>query len=232
MTAPFMRAYAQLLVHTCHRRGAHAIGGMAAFIPSRRDHQVNAVAMAKVRDDKQREAVTGFDGSWVAHPDLVELCSEEFTAVFGDRPNQLDRRQDEISVSASDLLDVASTGGDITEGGLRNDVSVCMQYLASWLRGTGAVAIFNLMEDAATAEITRSQVWQWTRNGVCLTNGEPVTAELVNRVADEELAKLAETFGGDFDTEGYAQARELFSKVALADDFIEFLTLPAYDALP
>jgi len=232
MAAPFMRAYAELLVQTCHRRGAHAIGGMAAFVPSRRDPEINAVAMARVRDDKEREAAAGFDGSWVAHPDLVELCSEVFTAVLGQRANQLDRKREEISVSANDILDVASAGSAITEAGLRNDVSVCLQYLSSWLRGTGAVTIFNLMEDAATAEITRSQVWQWTHNDVHLNSGEKVTADLVNRIADEELVKIAKTLGDDFDGHAFGQARALFLTVALADDFVEFLTLPAYDALP
>jgi malate synthase len=232
MAAPFMRAYAELLVETCHRRGAHAIGGMAAFVPSRRDPEVNAVAMAKVRADKEREAAAGFDGSWVAHPDLVDLCSEVFSAVLGDRSNQLDRQRDKVSVTASDILDVASAGGEITEAGLRNDVSVCLQYLSSWLRGTGAVTIFNLMEDAATAEITRSQVWQWAHNGIYLSSGEQVTADLVNRIADEELMKIAETLGDDFDSDAFGQARALFTAVALADDFAGFLTIPAYDALP
>jgi malate synthase len=205
---------------------------MAAFVPSRRDPEVNAVAMAKVRADKEREAAAGFDGSWVAHPDLVDLCSEVFSAVLGDRSNQLDRQRDKVSVTASDILDVASAGGEITEAGLRNDVSVCLQYLSSWLRGTGAVTIFNLMEDAATAEITRSQVWQWAHNGIYLSSGEQVTADLVNRIADEELMKIAETLGDDFDSDAFGQARALFTAVALADDFAEFLTIPAYDALP
>ncbi|MGX7670321.1 malate synthase A [Plantactinospora sp. DSM 117369] len=226
MTAPFMRAYTELLVRTCHRRGAHAIGGMAAFIPSRRDPQVNETALAKVRDDKTREANDGFDGSWVAHPDLVPVCREVFDRVLGDRPHQLDRTRDEVRVSAAQLLDVAATPGAPTEAGLRNDVSVGIQYLASWLAGSGAVAIFNLMEDAATAEISRSQVWQWLHNDVTLDTGVRVTRELVERIADEEIAKL----GADPDR--YAEARGLFMEVAVADEFVDFLTLPAYERMP
>jgi malate synthase len=227
MTAPFMRAYTELLVRTCHRRGAHAIGGMAAFIPSRRDPQVNKVALAKVRDDKRREAGDGFDGSWVAHPDLVPVCREIFDEALGDRPNQRERLREEVSVSAADLLDVASTPGERTDAGLRNAVSVGVQYLAAWLTGTGAVAIFNLMEDAATAEISRSQVWQWLHNDVTLDDtGVAVTRELVERVADEEIAKL----GGE--PGAYEAARSLFMEVAVADDFVDFLTLPAYERMP
>jgi len=225
MTAPFMRAYTELLVKTCHRRGAHAIGGMAAFIPSRKDPEVNERAMGKVREDKQREAGDGFDGSWVAHPDLVSLCREVFDGVLGERPNQVDRTREEVQVSAEQLLDVASTPGEVTEAGLRNNVSVGLQYLAAWLTGSGAVGIFNLMEDAATAEISRSQVWQWVHNDVKLPTGERVTRELVERIIDEELAKLS----GPYD---FAAARSLFVEVALADDFAEFLTLPAYERMP
>src|SRR6266700_4206171 len=175
MTAPFLRAYTELLVRTCHKRGAHAIGGMAAFIPSRRDPQVNATALAKVREDKLREAGDGFDGSWVAHPDLVPVCREVFDGVLGDRPNQLDKLREDVSVTAADLLAIAKTPGEITEAGLRNNVSVGLQYLAAWLGGDGAVGIFNLMEDAATAEIARSQVWQWVRNDIELAEGARVT---------------------------------------------------------
>ena len=225
MTAPFLRAYTELLVRTCHKRGAHAIGGMAAFIPSRRDPQVNATALAKVREDKLREAGDGFDGSWVAHPDLVPVCREVFDGVLGDRPNQLDRTREDVRVTAAHLLDVRDTPGQITEAGLRGDISVGIQYLASWLRGTGAVAINNLMEDAATAEISRSQVWQWLHNDVTLADsGEKVTRELVERLTDEELAKL----GG----EGFDDARALFLEVAVADEFVDFLTLPAYERMP
>jgi malate synthase len=232
MAAPFMRAYAQLLVETCHRRGAHAIGGMAAFIPSRRDPEVNERAMAKVREDKEREAEMGFDGSWVAHPDLVALCEEVFDAVLGDEPNQIARRSHEAPPSAAALLDVASAGGACTEAGLRNDVSVALQYLASWLAGNGAVAIFNLMEDAATAEIARSQVWQWLHEGVVLTNGEPVTRELVERVVDEELDKIRAAYGEDFDAEQFERASSLFVAVALDDDYPDFLTVGAYASMP
>ena len=224
MTVPFMRAYTELLVRTCHRRGAHAIGGMAAFIPSRRDPEINRVALEKVTADKTREAGDGFDGSWVAHPDLVATCREVFDGVLGERPNQLERTREDVSVSADDLLAVGDTPGQQTEAGLRNAVSVGVQYLDAWLKGSGAVAINNMMEDAATAEISRSQVWQWLHNGVTLADtGALVTKALVEKVADEELALL----GGD-----YSEARALFMEVAVADEFIDFLTLPAYDRMP
>jgi malate synthase len=213
MAVPFMRAYSELLVKTCHRRDAHAIGGMAAFIPSRRDPEVNEVALAKVREDKEREAGQGFDGTWVAHPDLVHVAMEIFDRVLGERPNQVERQRDDITASAEALLDVAGTPGEITEDGLRNNISVGIQYLAAWLQGSGAVAIFNLMEDAATSEISRSQVWQWLRHG-------EVERADVERVLDEEVAKL----DGD-----YAEARALFEQVALGEEFVEFLTLPAYE---
>ncbi|GLY06123.1 MULTISPECIES: malate synthase A [Actinoplanes] len=228
MTAPFMRAYTELLVATCHRRGAFAMGGMAAFIPSRRDPQVNEVALVKVRQDKEREAGDGFDGSWVAHPDLVPICAEIFTGVLGDAPNQLGKQRPDVAVDAADLLDVASLGATPTADGLRNNVNVALQYLEAWLRGNGAVAIHNLMEDAATAEISRSQIWQWIHNGVRLDDGTLVTAELVTRIVDEELATIRATAGsaGRFD-----DARKLFERVALADDFADFLTTAAYDSI-
>jgi malate synthase len=226
MTVPFMRSYSELLVQTCHKRGAHAIGGMAAFIPNRRDTAVTENALAKVREDKTREATDGFDGSWVAHPDLVPICREVFDSVLGQRPHQLDRLRPEVAVTAAQLLDVAATPGQITEAGLRNNVSVGIQYLAAWLRGTGAVAIFNLMEDAATAEISRSQVWQWLHNDVTLDTGVPVTRELVLAIVDEEIAKLPD------DADAYTEAKRMFVEVAVADDFVEFLTLPAYDRMP
>jgi malate synthase len=232
MTAPFMRAYTELLVKTCHQRGAHAMGGMAAFIPSRRDPEVNAVALAKVREDKTRESADGFDGSWVAHPDLVALCREVFDAALGDRPNQLTRQRDDVSVSAADLLSVSKTPGTITEAGLRNNISVGLQYLTSWLGGNGAVAIFNLMEDAATAEISRSQVWQWIHNSVRLDDGQLVTRELAERIIAEESAAIRDAAGAAFDTPRFEQAASLFSAVALADDYSEFLTLPAYEEMP
>jgi malate synthase len=232
MTAPMMRAYTELLVKTCHGRGAHAMGGMAAFIPSRRDPEVNEVALGKVRDDKTRESRDGFDGSWVAHPDLVPICREIFDGVLGDAPNQLGKLRDDVQVTAAELLDVASTPGAITEAGLRNNVSVGLQYLASWLAGQGAVAIFNLMEDAATAEISRSQVWQWLHNDVRLAEGPQVTKELVERMIDEELAKIADMAGAGYDAARYAEAVDLFKDVALADEYAEFLTLPAYEHMP
>jgi malate synthase len=229
MTAPMMRAYTELLVRTCHGRGAHAMGGMAAFIPSRRDPEVNKVALAKVRDDKTRESRDGFDGSWVAHPDLVPVCREIFDGVLGDAPNQLGKLREDVEVTAAQLLDVASTPGGITEAGLRNNVSVGLQYLASWLAGTGAVAIFNLMEDAATAEISRSQVWQWMHNDVHLADGPQITRELIERIIDEEVAKIAAEHGDAHDAGKYAEAIGLFKDVALADHYIDFLTLPAYE---
>jgi malate synthase len=232
MAAPFMRAYTELLVKTCHKRGAFAMGGMAAFIPSRRDPEVNAVALAKVRDDKTREAGDGFDGSWVAHPDLVPVCKEVFDSFLGAKPNQLDRQRPEVSVTALELLSVDKTPGGVTEAGLRNNISVALQYLANWLGGNGAVAIFNLMEDAATAEISRSQIWQWIHNDVILDDGPLVTKEVVERMIDEELAKIRELAGDGFDADRYGQAVALFTEVALADSFAEFLTLPAYERMP
>jgi malate synthase len=232
MTAPFMRAYTELLVSTCHRRGAFAMGGMAAFIPSRRDPAVNETALAKVREDKEREAGDGFDGSWVAHPDLVGVCTEIFDRVLGDRPNQLDRQRPDVSVTAAQLLDVAATGGAVTEAGLRGNVSVALQYLEAWLRGNGAVGINNLMEDAATAEISRSQVWQWIHNGVRLDDGTAVTPELVHRLEDEELAALRSALGDEaWAASRFDDARKLFERVALADDFADFLTVPAYELI-
>ncbi|MGZ4516916.1 MAG: malate synthase A, partial [Mycobacteriaceae bacterium] len=233
MTAPFMRAYTELLVSTCHRRGAHAIGGMAAFIPSRKDEEVNANATKKVTEDKTREASDGFDGSWVAHPDMVGLCTEVFTKVLGERPNQLDKARDDVHVTAEQLLDIKSTPGEATEAGLRNAVSVGIQYLSAWLRGQGAVAIFNLMEDAATAEISRTQVWQWLHNDVQLSDGQTVTPGLVEKVVDEELAKIKNTVGEQaYADGGYEQGRSLFTEVALGADLSEFLTLPAYARMP
>jgi malate synthase len=232
MTAPFMRSYTELLVKTCHRRGAHAMGGMAAFIPSRRDPEVNATALDKVRDDKTRESSDGFDGSWVAHPGLVGLCKEVFDGRLGDKPNQIDRLREEVSVTAQDLLSVDKTPGEVTEAGLRNDISVGLQYLATWLGGNGAVAIFNLMEDAATAEIARSQVWQWMHNDIELADGQRVRRDLVERIIQEELAKIREAAGAGFDAARYDQAVSLFTEVGLADDYSEFLTLPAYERMP
>jgi malate synthase len=232
MTAPFMRAYTELLVKTCHARGAHAMGGMAAFIPNRRDPEVTATALAKVKDDKTRESRDGFDGSWVAHPDLVELCREVFDGVLGDKPNQLSKRRDDVHVTPAELLAIDKTPGEITEAGLRNDVSVGLQYLANWLAGNGAVAIFNLMEDAATAEISRSQIWQWVHNDIALAEGPIVTRDLVEQVIAEELGKIQTQLGAAYDENQYEQARSLFTEVALADEYVDFLTLPAYERMP
>ncbi|HEY4625722.1 MAG TPA: malate synthase A, partial [Blastococcus sp.] len=231
MTVPFMRAYTELLVRTCHKRGAHAIGGMAAFIPSK-DPEVNEQAFAKVRADKEREANDGFDGSWVAHPGMVELCKEVFTAVLGDRPNQLDKKREDVHVTAEQLLDVRSTPGEVTEAGLRSNVSVGIQYLESWLRGSGAVGINNLMEDAATAEISRSQVWQWLHNGVRLADGTQVTREHVEQVIDEEMDAIKQARGDAFASGRWDDARALFTEMALADEYPDFLTLPAYERMP
>lgn len=232
MTVPFMRAYTELLVKTCHAHGAHAIGGMAAFIPNRRDPEVNERALAAVRADKTREAADGFDGSWVAHPDLVPVALEVFDGVLADKPNQLDRQRPDVSVAASELVNIAATPGEVTEAGLRNNISVGIQYLESWLRGSGAVAIFNLMEDAATAEISRSQVWQWIHNDAKTAEGTAITVEYVHRLEDEELAKVREAIGEQAFAAGrFADAKRLFEQVALADDFVEFLTLPAYELL-
>jgi malate synthase len=231
MTVPFMRAYTELLVRTCHKRGAHAIGGMAAFIPSK-DPEVNEQAFAKVRADKEREANDGFDGSWVAHPGMVDLCKQVFTEVLGDRPNQLDRKREDVQVTAEQLLDVRSTPGEITEAGLRSNVSVGIQYLESWLRGSGAVGINNLMEDAATAEISRSQVWQWLHNGVRLADGTEVTREHVEQVIAEEMDAIREARGEAFSSGRWDDARALFTEMALADEYPDFLTLPAYERMP
>lgn len=229
MTAPFMRAYTELLVRTCHKRGAFAIGGMAAFIPNKKDPEANDKAMQKVHDDKNREAGDGFDGSWVAHPGLVEICFEEFDAVLGDKPNQIDRKRADVSITADDLLAVNKTPGDKTIEGLRAAVDVGVRYIVSWLGGNGAAAIHNLMEDAATAEISRSQIWQWLHNDVVLAGGEQVTVELVRQVlADTEQALRAEA---GFPTENLAAAVELFEQVAVADEFVDFLTLPAYERI-
>ena len=233
MTVPFMRAYTELLVSTCHRRGAHAMGGMAAFIPSRSNPEINDKAIAGVRDDKSREAGDGFDGTWVAHPDLVPVALEEFDGVLGDRANQVDRARDDVSVASEDLLAVPETPGEITEQGLRSDVNVGIQYISSWLRGNGAAAIHNLMEDAATAEIARSQVWQWVRHGAQLDDGRTVTRELVGDLATEELETIRSEVGDEFFySEGRPEeSRGLFESVALSDEFVEFLTLPAYEQL-
>ncbi|MFJ7057981.1 malate synthase A [Streptomyces griseobrunneus] len=232
MTAPFMRAYTELLVRTCHKRGAHAIGGMAAFIPSRRDAEVNKVAFEKVKADKDREANDGFDGSWVAHPDLVPIALASFDAVLGEKPNQKDRLREDVSVAAGDLIAIDTLDAKPTYDGLRNAVAVGIRYIEAWLRGLGAVAIFNLMEDAATAEISRSQIWQWINADVVFENGEHATAELARKVAAEELAAVREEIGEESFTAGkWQQAHDLLLQVSLDQDYADFLTLPAYEQL-
>jgi malate synthase len=229
MNAPMMKAYSDLLVQTCHKRGAFAIGGMAAFIPSK-DPKVNEEAFAKVRADKEREANAGFDGSWVAHPGMVELCKEVFTEKLGDKPNQLDVLREDVEVSADDLLDASATPGELTLDGLRGNVSVGIQYLAAWLGGNGAAGINNLMEDAATAEISRSQIWQWLNNEAQLASGEKVTKDLVTSVVDEEYAALQGAVGDDATGARHLEAaRRLFFECAVDPDFPDFLTLPAYE---
>ncbi|WP_448809118.1 malate synthase A [Agromyces bauzanensis] len=232
MTAPFMRAYTELLVQTCHRRGAAAMGGMAAFVPNRADPEATAVAIEKVRADKTREANDGFDGSWVAHPDLVAVCREVFDGVLGDRPNQFDRLRPEVAVTGAQLLDVASAGGEVTEAGLRNNLYVAVAYTAAWLSGSGAVAIHNLMEDAATAEISRSQVWQHLQHGVVLADtGRTMTPELVREVLDEEVERLRGEVPPDRFAAHYEPAARLIAEVCLSGDYVDFLTLPAYELL-
>lgn len=223
MTVPFMQAYTELLVATCHRRGAHAIGGMSAFIPNRRDPEVTARALEQVRADKEREAGQGFDGTWVAHPDLVPVAREVFDAVLGDRPNQLDRLRDDVSVTAAQLLDVRSANGQVTEAGVRGNVSVAVRYLESWLRGVGAAALDNLMEDAATAEISRSQIWQWIHHGTETAEGRRITRAWVTQVLGDVVTSLPRTQGDRFD-----DAEALFRQVALVEEYPSFLTMTAY----
>ncbi|MFB8083944.1 malate synthase A [Streptomyces sp. NPDC055992] len=232
MTAPFMRAYTELLVRTCHKRGAHAIGGMAAFIPSRRDAEVNKVAFEKVKADKDREANDGFDGSWVAHPDLVPIAMASFDAVLGEKPNQKERLREDVSVAPGDLIAIDTLHAKPTYDGLRNAVAVGIRYIEAWLRGMGAVAIFNLMEDAATAEISRSQIWQWINADVVFENGEHATADLARRVAAEELAAIRAEIGEETFAAGqWQEAHDLLLQVSLDQDYADFLTLPAYERL-
>jgi malate synthase len=226
MAVPFMRAYQQLLVATCHRREAHAIGGMSAFIPNRREPEVTERALAAVREDKQREAGDGSDGTWVAHPDLVPVAGEIFDVALGERPNQKDRSPD-VAPSAAQLLDVSVPGGAITEAGVRTNVSVALQYLASWLAGNGAAAINNLMEDAATAEISRSQLWQWRIHRATMADGRPMTPELYGVIRDDELSRLQSSAPDH----RWADASALLDALVLSDEFAEFLTLDAYPLL-
>ena len=225
MTLPFMRAYTELLVKTCHRRGAHAIGGMSAFIPNRRDPEVTERALEKVANDKRREATDGFDGSWVAHPDLIDIARAEFDAVLQGKPNQLDRQRPEVEVSARDLLDISSAGGEVTTEGVRSNISVAIRYIEAWLRGLGAVALDNLMEDAATAEISRSQLWQWMNRSVLTTNGHRVTRSWVESQINDVVAGLDRFDGDRFD-----DAIQVFHSVTMGEDFPTFLTLPAYSS--
>ena len=224
MRVPFMHAYSDLLVRTCHMRGAHAIGGMSAFIPSRRDAEVNERALAQVTADKEREAGAGFDGTWVAHPDLVPVALQCFDAVLGERPDQRERLREDVDVGADDLLGFAIEGGTVSEAGVRSNVSIAIRYIASWLAGTGAAAIDNLMEDAATAEISRAQLWQWRRHGARLEDGRTVDAELYRAIRAEESRALP-------DDGPHHQAAELLDRLVLSDDFEDFLTLPAYALL-
>ncbi|WP_394554644.1 malate synthase A [Agromyces sp. MMS24-JH15] len=223
MTVPFMRAYTELLVQTCHKRGAHAIGGMSAFIPNRRDPEATERALAAVSADKRREAGDGFDGTWVAHPDLIETARAEFDAVLGDRPNQVDRLRDDVSVSAADLLDIPSIGGEVTEAGVQDDISIAIRYLESWLRGTGAAAIDGLMEDAATAEISRSQVWQWLHENTVTAEGTRIDQTSIVRLMAAAVAGLQRFEGDRFD-----DAISVFRTVALEPEFPTFLTVGAY----
>ena len=234
MTVPFMKAYSDLVVKTSHARGAHAMGGMAAVIPSRTDEEANERAFEAVRADKEREANDGFDGTWVAHPDSVPVAMEAFDAVLGERPNQVDKQRDDVEPSAAALLDVASTPGAITDDGLRSNVNVGIQYISSWLRGNGAAAIYGLMEDAATAEIARGQVWQWIRHEATVEDGRVITPELVRRLETLELERIRSEIGDDewFEKEGRPDlSRSLFERVALSEELVEFLTLPAYEEL-
>jgi len=232
MTVPFMRAYTELLVATCHRRGAHAMGGMAALIPSRADLDANERALAGVRADKERELSQGYDGTWVAHPDLVPVARQVFEQGLDRRANQLGRMRDDVRVSAAELQDLSSTPGKITEAGIRTNASVGFQYVSFWLNGRGAAAINSLMEDAATAEISRTQIWQWVHHGAKLDDGRTVTGELVRRILDEETAKIRERVGEETWQRGCpAETREIFDRVALSPELIEFLTLLAYEYL-
>lgn len=224
MTVPFMRAYTELLVKTCHRRGAHAIGGMAAFIPSRKDAEVNEQALTNVRADKEREANDGFEGTWVAHPDLVPVAMKVFENKLGGRLHQKERTRDEVATSRSELLDARVPGAGVTEAGVRNNISVGLQYLNSWLTGNGAAAIYNLMEDVATAEIARAQLWQWVHKGTTLDDGRAVTPELYAQIRDEELGKLGEAGR-------LREAAEILDRLVLDTEFTEFLTYPAYQLL-
>jgi malate synthase len=221
MTVPFMRAYTELLVSTCHKRGAFAIGGMSAFIPNRRDPEVTARALEQVAADKRREATDGFDGTWVAHPDLIPTARAEFDAVLGEKPNQVDRLRPDVHVTRDQLLDIRSIGGTVTDAGLRDNVSIGIRYIESWLRGVGAAAIDNLMEDAATAEISRSQIWQWIHQNTVTEEGTVISTEVVEGLI--ERLDLERHDGDRFD-----DAIEVFRDVALREEYPTFLTITAY----
>lgn len=230
MTAHMMRSYSLLLIKTCHRRGIHAMGGMAAQIPIKSDPAANEIALGKVRADKEREAKDGHDGTWVAHPGLVAIAKEQFDQ-YMPAPNQIHRKREDVQVTAVDLLAVPE--GHITENGLRVNLDVGIQYMAAWLDGNGCVPIYNLMEDAATAEISRSQIWQWVHNqGTKLDDGRTLTPELVNNLIPTVLATIKQTVGSrQFNNGQYALASELFQQIINDDTFTEFLTLPAYEFL-
>ena len=225
MNVPFMRAYTNLLVQACHRRGAHAIGGMAAFIPNRRDAEVTRVALEKVAEDKERESGDGFDGTWIAHPDLVPVARPVFERALGGRDHQKDRSPD-VTVSGKDVVDLQVPGGTVTESGVRNNISIALQYLSAWLQGSGAVAIFNLMEDAATAEISRAQLWQWVHNGATLDDGRVVDIALYATLRDTEIEKLGGRSAGRF-----GDAVDLLDALVEDETFADFLTLGAYARL-
>ena len=233
MTVPFMRGYTELLVKTCHRRGAHAIGGMAAFVPNRKDAKVNEIAFARVTEDKIRESNDGFDGTWVAHPDLVPVARRPFDRILGPMPHQKQRMRVEVQVTAKDLLNFAVEGGHITESGMRNNINVGLQYLAAWLGGSGAVGIFNLMEDAATAEISRSQLWQWIHHAnATFDDGRRITTELYRTLLLDEVKKIEEILGSELvQSPRFALARELFNQLVMKEEFTEFLTAEAYKLL-
>ncbi len=232
MTVPFMHAYSELLVQTCHKRGAHAIGGMAAYIP-RKDPAANELAFQKVRADKERESAAGFDGAWIAHPGLEPVVREIFAAALGDRPHQKDRLRPDVNVTAEALLDFTVRDGFIDEEGLRTNINVSLLYLASWLNGVGAAALYDLMEDTATAEISRAQVWQWINHpAAALRDGRKVTLDLVRQMLPEELAKIEQLVGHEpFSRGQYDLAARLFDQLVAAEEFVGFLTLPAYKHL-
>ena len=231
MTVPFMRSYALLLLKTCHKRNAPAIGGMSALIPIKGDAEANEKALGGVRSDKARDAGDGYDGGWVAHPGLVPIAMEEFVRVLGDRPNQIDKKRDDVVTAAADLMNFQPEQ-PITEAGLRNNISVGIQYLGSWLGGNGCVPIYNLMEDAATAEISRSQVWQWIRSGKgVLDDGRKVTKDLVRDLIPQEMDKIHALVGTQAFNATYVQAAKIFEEMVTSETFTEFLTLPLYEAL-